>query len=265
MKVTCEIAEDLLPLYVDNVCSDQSRRAVEEHLQECEKCRKLIESTHSVPVPRIEPDCPAADQTVKKGFKKIRLRWWVSILLVVIFVPLACLGWNQYHNRGIHYSNVYEYQVGSAFMAQLQKGNYEKAYGYIDIEGLKQEWLELWFEEDELTNIKEDGLDKFCEYAARLEEMGGIEKYEYMGISIHAYEEDDTPVYQLIYRIQISGKEQIFHISVSNDGVEGFSGGGSFLDDPLAQFSIWSEYLWQDYEGCYYDPETKQYIYSGTN
>ena len=30
MKVTCEIIEDLLPLYVDNVCSKQSRQAVEE-------------------------------------------------------------------------------------------------------------------------------------------------------------------------------------------------------------------------------------------
>jgi len=46
---------------------------------------------------------------------------------------------------------------------------------------------------------------------------------------------------------------------VSDDGVEHFSGGGSFVDDPLAQFSIWSEYLWQDYEGCYFDPELGEY------
>ena len=67
MKVTCEIVEDLLPLYVDNVCSEQSRRAVEEHLQECDKCRKLIDSTQAVPVPHIEPNQPTADKAVKKG------------------------------------------------------------------------------------------------------------------------------------------------------------------------------------------------------
>ena len=50
-------------------------------------------------------------------------------------------------------------------------------------------------------------------------------------------------------------------MNVSEDGIESFHGGGSFVDDPLAQFSIWAEYLWQDYEGCYFDPTTKQYIY----
>lgn len=264
MKLTCKIAEDLLPLYVDGVCSDQSKRAVAQHLRECEKCRKLIESTQAFPVPSIEPERPAADKAVKKGFQKIRLRWWASVLLILIVVPLFFLCWNQYNNRGIHFTNAYEYQVGSAFIEQLHKGNFEKAYEYIDIEGLKQEWLKLWFEEEELVNLEQDGLAKFCEYAAKLEEVGGIEKYTYMGISIYAYEEDGTAVYQMIYKIQISGKEQIFQIYVSNDGVESFSGGGSFLDDPLAQLSIWSEYLWQDYEGCYYDPETKQYVYYNT-
>lgn len=265
MKVTCEIVEDLLPLYVDNVCSEQSKRAVEEHLQKCEKCRKLIETTQAVPVPHIEPDCPAADKAVKKGFKKIRLRWWASILLVVIIVPLACLGWNQYHNRGIHYSNVYEYQLGNRFMELLIKGNYEKAYEYIDIAELKQEWLEEWFEEEELTNIEKDGLAKFCKLGENLEALGGIESWEYIGISFLGEDTDGTKVYRILYRIQFNGSKIVVHLDVSNDGVEWFGGGESFIDDPLAQFSIWAEYLWQDYEGCYYDPETKQYIYYDTN
>ena len=31
-KVSCEIVKDMLPLYYDNVCSDDSKRMVEEHL-----------------------------------------------------------------------------------------------------------------------------------------------------------------------------------------------------------------------------------------
>ena len=73
MKVTCEIIEDLLPLYADNVCSVQSRQAVEQHLQQCERCRTALESTQSVPVPHIEPDSPVEDNALKKGFRKIRL------------------------------------------------------------------------------------------------------------------------------------------------------------------------------------------------
>lgn len=37
----CKITEDLLPLYVDNSLNDDSREFVEQHLQECESCRKL--------------------------------------------------------------------------------------------------------------------------------------------------------------------------------------------------------------------------------
>ena len=212
-------------------------------------------------MPQIEPDRPTADKAVKKGFKKIRLRWWVSVILILIIVPVAVLSWNQYTNRGVSFTNAYEYQVGNAFVEQLSKGNYEKAYQYIDIDGLKQEWLEEWFDAEKLANIEQDGLAKFCEYGAKLDEIGGIESYEYVGISLGGGNTDGSLVYRLIYKIKISDQVVTFEVHVSDDGVEHFSGGGSFVDDPLAQFSIWSEYLWQDYEGCYFDPESGQYVY----
>ena len=38
MKTDCNIIRDLLPLYVDDVCSQESKKLVEEHLQECPAC-----------------------------------------------------------------------------------------------------------------------------------------------------------------------------------------------------------------------------------
>lgn len=38
----CEVIRDLLPLYIDECCSDESRRLVEEHLKECSECRQLL-------------------------------------------------------------------------------------------------------------------------------------------------------------------------------------------------------------------------------
>ncbi|MBR8643903.1 zf-HC2 domain-containing protein [[Brevibacterium] frigoritolerans] len=38
-KVSCEIIKDMLPLYYDSVCSDDSKRMVEEHLSECNNCK----------------------------------------------------------------------------------------------------------------------------------------------------------------------------------------------------------------------------------
>ena len=44
MKLSCDIVADLLPGYLDNTCSAESRRAVEAHLKECEACRMLLEN-----------------------------------------------------------------------------------------------------------------------------------------------------------------------------------------------------------------------------
>ena len=38
----CEIIRDLIPLYLDKVCSEDSRKLVEEHLAECSECKKKI-------------------------------------------------------------------------------------------------------------------------------------------------------------------------------------------------------------------------------
>lgn len=39
MKITCDIIKDLLPLYHDDVCSRDSCKMVEEHIDKCEDCR----------------------------------------------------------------------------------------------------------------------------------------------------------------------------------------------------------------------------------
>ena len=138
---------------------------------------------------------------------------------------------------------------------------YTIAYNYLNIEGLKQEWLEEWFDEEKLANIEDDAMAKFCELGAKLDDAGGIDSYKYIGISFFGEDTDGMKVYQIVYKIQFAGKETLFHLYVSDDGVEYFISGGSFVDDPLAQFSIWSEYLWQDYKGCYFDPDLKEYVY----
>lgn len=43
MKTDCEIIRDLLPLYVDDICSEKSRELVDEHLRECAECGSLLD------------------------------------------------------------------------------------------------------------------------------------------------------------------------------------------------------------------------------
>ncbi len=44
VHLSCEIIKDILPLYIDNCCSDESSEAVRKHLNECDECRAVYES-----------------------------------------------------------------------------------------------------------------------------------------------------------------------------------------------------------------------------
>ena len=43
-NLSCEVIQDILPLYHDNVCSEQSRKLVEEHISTCSSCKSILDS-----------------------------------------------------------------------------------------------------------------------------------------------------------------------------------------------------------------------------
>lgn len=42
-KLSCNVVKDLLPSYIDKICSEESAQLVDEHLRECEECTKTKE------------------------------------------------------------------------------------------------------------------------------------------------------------------------------------------------------------------------------
>ena len=42
MKYECDMISDLLPLYKDGICSEASKKIIEEHLAECPACGKML-------------------------------------------------------------------------------------------------------------------------------------------------------------------------------------------------------------------------------
>lgn len=47
MKESCNIIRDMLPLYCDNICSEDSREMVEEHLSVCQECNEILSHMRS--------------------------------------------------------------------------------------------------------------------------------------------------------------------------------------------------------------------------
>lgn len=85
MKLNCEIIKDLLPLYNDNVCSEESKAAVEEHLKECEPCRtelSKIKDSIAVNVLRREDD-----SLIIGKYKRILLKKLLFLAICAVFLP----------------------------------------------------------------------------------------------------------------------------------------------------------------------------------
>ena len=40
-KINCNVIQDILPLYIDDTVSDDTKELVEEHLQNCEICQRV--------------------------------------------------------------------------------------------------------------------------------------------------------------------------------------------------------------------------------
>ena len=56
-RITCNVTKDLLPLYVDDVCSEESKAMVEEHLAGCEKCQSYYDALkEGIPEEKIEEE-----------------------------------------------------------------------------------------------------------------------------------------------------------------------------------------------------------------
>ena len=123
MKLDCELIEDLLPLYEEELCSPASRRAVEEHLRGCEACRRL-----SAPLPIPEPEeSPAADRAVKKSMKKVKRRWLTSLIAAVLVFPVLLLGFNQFRGSGLSFTNGGDLYTAWRFLHALEAQDWEKA------------------------------------------------------------------------------------------------------------------------------------------
>lgn len=98
MKNECYIVRDLLPSYIDQLCSEESSRFIEEHISICEQCAELLNQMrvefdiHEQPeIPtRIEQKKPFQKIThffnAQKNFTKfLSVSFWVALIVTAGF------------------------------------------------------------------------------------------------------------------------------------------------------------------------------------
>ena len=120
-KIPCEIIRDLLPLYQDDICSEKSRNAIEEHIKECESCRTYLKKMEGE-IP-IETDKIEGTDEEWKGFREFsekvsrKLNRRIVMVCGVVFLICMMLTVALYSDRGV---SVKEWQTVCTCKEQTQ-------------------------------------------------------------------------------------------------------------------------------------------------
>ena len=102
-EIKCTIIQDILPLYVDEVVSQDTKEMVDEHLQQCEKCQKEYDTMKK------ELYIPAENKVsiikkINKKWRKKKVMISIASILVTAIILLGAFSYAFYYERVIPYS-----------------------------------------------------------------------------------------------------------------------------------------------------------------
>ena len=92
MKLNCNVIKDLLPLYADQICSEESRGLVEEHLTDCTDCSALLRQMRSEEMENsLETEAVDVLHRQAKFFKRKSAVIGAAIAGIFMIPVLVCL------------------------------------------------------------------------------------------------------------------------------------------------------------------------------
>lgn len=146
-KLSCEVIQDLIPVYLDGLASEESAKLVEAHTADCEDCKKLIEVMK-------EPKKDEAEEKeidfLKKTKRKSRKALWITIVIAIL---VAAAGVLLYPYVSFHKLERSEMDASFA-VDERQLSIQVESQGYMGIHKLSFE------EEDGVVTIRVQGAKK---------------------------------------------------------------------------------------------------------
>lgn len=134
MKTHCNIIRDLLPLVIDDVCSAESKKMVDEHIKSCPSCRLTLEQMQSdfeiIPVNNGETDIARAASRAWKRTKGKSLLKGIGICILAL-----CLIYGMfifpYTKLGMELTvSIFEEQLTATALNAIENGQEKEIFSY---------------------------------------------------------------------------------------------------------------------------------------
>lgn len=91
MGKECKLVQDLLPTYIENMTSEETKNFIEEHLKECKECKEIFESMKQ------DLDKQSVKDTeVVKEVKKYKRKLFTLKSIIIILVLAILISWIGY-------------------------------------------------------------------------------------------------------------------------------------------------------------------------
>ena len=93
-ELPCYVISDLLPLYQDDILSEQTKKDIDRHLSGCEECRKkLLAMKMQIDVQSTDVELKSNPLKKVKFYQKMLTALWAVIAFVLgACAPIAILG-----------------------------------------------------------------------------------------------------------------------------------------------------------------------------
>lgn len=143
-QITCNVIRDIIPLYSENLCSEDSAAIVREHIEKCEGCRRLLgELGVEKCIPEVIPDEAKVMKKINRKIKRSKKAVIAAICAVLaVLIPSAVLWGNMFwqnekipsfetiarNNEIEEFSNLIENGKFHSFAKQISLNNVEAVY-----------------------------------------------------------------------------------------------------------------------------------------
>lgn len=92
MDISCDVIRDLLPLYAEELVSEDSRKLVDEHLCRCEPCSRQWKSLQKADKLQLELDTGSLKR-IRDAIRRRRLLTVFAAVMTAIAVMISAMGW----------------------------------------------------------------------------------------------------------------------------------------------------------------------------